>query len=158
MSIALVRNLVKGGSNNADYIFKNGELLVPMQNYQTVSYPHRSAGYSRRSGSITVVSNDLHLEMTNPGGGTSFLTAEMDLTNVSSISINVDTIGGPYIYAGLTDSTADAYTATGEIQLQSGINNLSCESLTGIYRLYFCITAYNVSSYSIDINEIKKIK
>ena len=144
-----------GGGSSKKYIYKDGVLSLAIANYPYVPYTYRSAGYSRKTGTMTIVNNNLKFETV--AGGTSFISDPIDVTDLSTITINVASRGGGVIQAGFTGGGAvgDNYSEYNNIELQAGLNIVSCSGLTGNYRLYFTICSYS-APYTLEISEIMK--
>ena len=133
-----------GGATPAyvpDYIFTNGTILVPITNY-----PYKGYGDSGNTfnGSLSIESQELRLTMQSGGntGYTSFITDEIDVTKVNSITIyRHNSATGPDVATiCMIQVLQDEYVATTP-QVTMTSNNatytLDVSGLTGKHR--FCI-------------------
>ena len=124
-----------------DYIFANGTILVPINNY-----PYKGFGDSGNTfnGSLSIESQELRLSMQSGGntGYTSFITDEIDVTTVNSITIyRHNSATGPDVATiCMIKDLQDEYVATTP-QFKMTANNatytLEVSGLTGKNR--FCI-------------------
>lgn len=162
MSIAIIRNLAKGGGNKKlKYIFKDGVLNVPIS-----AYPYKASGYGGGYVSgATGIDNNLLVLSQNSGsyGNTSCITEAIDLTDVSAIKITIyddnNAVNG--FYCIVTNTISDGYpveTSYVVPQPRAGIVvRLDTSSLTGNHYLAFDINTANNSYKQVRISEIELI-
>ncbi len=124
-----------------DYIFKDGTIMVPITNY-----PYKGFGDTGNTFNGTVAIDGQYLKLSMQSGGntgyTSFITDEIDLTNVLSISLfRSSSASGPDVASMCTISELqNEYVATTPAVVISSNNatfTLDVSSLTGKHR--FCI-------------------
>lgn len=135
-----------GGATPAyvpDYIFKDGTIMVPIANY-----PYKAFGDSGNTFNGTVAIDGSYLKLSTQSGGntgyTSFITDEIDLTNVNSITLyRASSTGVAAAYMLTIQTLEDEYVGTTPAVNMSSNNasyTLDVSALTGKHR--FCIKYY----------------
>lgn len=126
-----------------DYIYKDGTIMVPITNY-----PYKGYGDTGNTFNGSVAIDGQYLKLSTQSGGntgyTSYITDEIDLTNVLSITVYRAGSSGVTSASMLTIQTLeDEYVGTTPAVNMSSNNatyTLDVSSLTGKHR--FCIKFY----------------
>lgn len=145
-----------GGSSSKKYIFKNGVLEIGMGAYP---YTYTPGGSSPTNCSLSIEDNKLVL--TQPSGvyGTcSFITDEIDVTNLNSITVDVSSITSiGQVRGAFTTQLSNNYTCynVGQFYIGSGLNTFDCSNLTGMYRFAIIVITANTNAHNMKINEIR---
>lgn len=145
-----------GGSTPAyvpDYIYKDGTIMVPIANY-----PYKGYGDTGNTFNGTVAVDGQYLKLSTQSGGntgyTSYITDEIDLTNVTSITVYRSSSSGVASASMLTIQTLeDNYVGTTPAVNISSNNTsytLDTSSLTGKHR--FCIKFYRTATTAGHVN------
>ena len=146
-----------GGATPAyvpDYIFKDGTIMVPIANYPYKGYGDTGNTFN---GSISVEGQQLRLSMQSGGntGYTSYITDEIDLTNVNSITLyRASSASGPTgAFMFTINVLQDEYVPTTPAVAVTSNNStytLDVSSLTGKHR--FCIKFNRTATTSGYVN------
>ena len=135
-------------------IFKDGVLEVGMGAYPYKAYNIGAAGSA--GGTLSIVNGKLRLYKNGYTGDTSWITDEIDLTNVNSITINVSTFASFTMYAGVTQSgLADNYVMQNTTSISNtGIFTIDTSNIVGSARLAICLYVTNTSTHYMDVDSI----
>lgn len=136
-----------------DYIFKDGTIMVPIANY-----PYKGYGDTGNTFNGTVTVDGQFLKLSTQSGGntgyTSYITDEIDLTNVLSITLFRSSSTGVSAASMLTIQTLEndyvGTTPAVNISSNNATFTLDVSSLTGKHR--FCIKFYRTVTTAGHIN------
>lgn len=135
-------------------IFKDGVLEVGMAAYPYKPSISGSAGSA--GGTLSIVNGKLRLYKNGYIGVTSWITDEINLTNVNSITIDVSTFASFTMNAGITQSgLADNYVIQNSVSISNtGIFTVDTSNITGSARLAIYLYVTNTSTHYMDVNSI----
>ena len=136
-----------------DYIFKDGTIMVPITNY-----PYKGYGDTGNTFNGTVAIDGSYLKLSTQSGGntgyTSYITDEIDLTNVLSITLyRASSSGVTAAYMLTIQTLEDNYVGTTpavNISTNNTSYTLDVSSLTGKHR--FCIKFYRTGTTAGHVN------
>ena len=141
------------GADHKD-VFKDGALEMGMAAYAYKANGIGSTGSA--GGSLSIVGTNLRLMKSGYAGDTSWITDEIDFTNVNSITLTVANFSSFTMYAGVTQSgLVDNYTMLSKVDIPTtGIYTIDTSSITGLGRLAICLYVNNTNTHYADFSSI----
>ena len=143
-----------GGSSKKKFIYDDGTLYIGVGTYQ---YTVNGGAAPTAGGSLENTGTSLRFKKTGYTGVTSWISDEIDVTNINSITIDVSGFSSVDSYfAGVTNSgLVNNYIGVNQITINStGLFTIDTSALTGNYRLYIILYASNSSTHTLDASSI----
>lgn len=141
-----------GGASKSYDIYKNGNLEKGL--YNQPWKPSYSSHSPLGGGSIT--NNGTTLTLTSTGSsnaGTSFITEEIDLTNINTVRFKVASYSHPYWDIGVVASNQYANNYNVDVKMNApaiGINDIDVSAITGLHRLFIFAGGGNGMTLAFD--------
>lgn len=133
-----------GGSKTNKAIYKDGVLYVAIG-----TYPSYSPSGNAHAASVNMSNDGTQLSFNMTRWGTSsFISDEIDVTNISAIKITFDSISANYdVQCGLMQgSPRDGYQFINAVSATQGVVTVSTLNLTGNYRFVIKVYASSVGA------------